>query len=239
MSAVVKGGSSLVDYVLIATALDVCYHRGMITLQHDGSAVPIHFVTSDQHVSHVNIARFTGRPFDNSESTDDMDNALINAWNSVVRQDDNVLLLGDIALGNIEKSLAKWRRFLGVKYLVPGNHDRVSSVESQARQERFRPMYEEAGFIILPETVELDVDLGDRNVSILASHYPYVGDSHDNSRYDELRPVDDGRLLLHGHTHSPHITQDEFPRQYHVGADAHNMIPVAASVIGQWVADNS
>lgn len=219
-----------------------CYPESMETtllhIMHEGQRVPIHFVTSDQHVSHVNIARLADRPFDNSESTEDMDNTLIERWNSVVMPEDNVLVLGDIALGKIDLSLPKWKQFNGTKYLVPGNHDRISSVEKPARRERFAPMYEEAGFVILPEIISVFAEMGTDNVEMLASHYPYRGDSQEAERHVELRPIDEGKLLLHGHTHADVATKPEFPRQFHVGVDAHDLTPVASSVITEWVAQS-
>lgn len=210
-----------------------------ITLSYEGEDAPIHFVTSDQHVSHVNIARLADRPFDNSVSTTKMDEALIARWNEVVSPEDNVLVLGDVALGKIDLSLPKWKRFNGTKFLVPGNHDRVSSIETVARRERFTPMYEAVGFIILPEIVTLHVTVHGKTTEVLASHYPYRGDSQEKERHTELRPVDHGLCLLHGHTHAKVAVKGEFPRQFHVGVDAHDYTPVAASIITEWVVNNA
>lgn len=208
----------------------------MITFTHtDGQTYPISFVTSDQHVGHKNIAKYTGRPFDNSVSTEQMDAALRHYWNEMVTPEDNVLLLGDVALGSLEASLNNWKTFNGTKFLVPGNHDRVSSVEKESRRLNAAARYEDAGFIILPEVVAILVD----GVKVLASHYPYSGDSHDGDRYTHLRPVDEGGLLVHGHTHSKKaVDPDEFPRQFHVGVDSHDLKPVPASVIEAWVASH-
>lgn len=206
----------------------------MTTLIHvDGTPVSVQFVSSDQHVGHANIARLANRPFDNSLNTNHMDETLIANWNRAVGQDDNVLVLGDVALGSFEHSMRKWCRFNGNLFLVPGNHDRVSSVESAARQERFRPMYEEAGFVILDEVIEIVID----GIDSLASHYPYKGDSgdHEHDRHVKLRPVNEGKPLVHGHTHASKAVDERFPRQFHVGVDAHNYAPVPVSVIEQWV----
>ncbi len=43
------------------------------------------------------------------------------------------------------------------------------------------------------------VSVGSRQV--LACYFPYRGDSHDNDRFVEQRPVDQGEWLLHGHVH--------------------------------------
>lgn len=202
------------------------------TIQVDSEEIEIHFASSDQHISHRNIARLAGRPFDNEHSTSHMDETIISRWNERVNPTDNALVLGDVALGSLSESLDKWKRFNGTLFLVPGNHDRVSSLESQARQERFRPMYEEAGFIILPETISININ----GVNALASHYPYRGDSgtHREDRHVHLRPVDSGLPLIHGHTHQSTATGDN-PRQYHVGVDAHDFYPVSIVEIERWV----
>lgn len=209
----------------------------MLSIVLDGVSTPIDFVTSDQHVGHTNISRLAGRGFDNSVSTAGMDAALLTRWNDVVGDKDVVLVLGDVALGKITDSLAVWTKFRGRKLLVPGNHDRVSSVEKPARRERFAPLYEEAGFEILPEEVLLSADVGDGVPRpVVASHYPFVADSHAEARHAELRPKDEGGLLIHGHTHSHLATDDvNMPRQFHVGVDAHGYAPVPAHVIVEWV----
>lgn len=204
------------------------------TINVGGETVEIHFIGSDQHIGHRNISRLAGRPFDNEHSTSHMDETIIANWNAMVSESDNALVLGDIALGTLTDSLEKWKRFNGTRFLVPGNHDRVSSLESQARQERFRPMYEDAGFVILDETIDLTID----GVPALASHYPYKGDSgdHQNDRHVHLRPINNGLPLVHGHTHSHSATDAvAYPRQFHVGVDAHDFKPVPVSVIEQWV----
>lgn len=204
------------------------------TINIGGETVEIHFIGSDQHIGHRNIARLAGRPFDNETSTSHMDETIIANWNKMVAPEDNALVLGDIALGTLSDSLEKWKRFNGTRFLVPGNHDRVSSLESQARQERFRPMYEDAGFIILDEIIDLTID----GVAALASHYPYKGDSgdHEHDRHVHLRPINQGLPLVHGHTHSHQATDPvAYPRQFHVGVDAHAFKPVPVAVIERWV----
>ena len=47
------------------------------------------FVTSDTHFSHVNIIKYCNRPY---ASVEEMNNALIDNWNSVVKNDDLVIL---------------------------------------------------------------------------------------------------------------------------------------------------
>jgi calcineurin-like phosphoesterase family protein len=82
------------------------------------------FLTSDTHFSHKGIVEFNGvhgtklRPWDTIE---EMDEALIENWNKVVRPEDKVYVLGDVALG--KNGLAMISRCNGTKILVKGNHD--------------------------------------------------------------------------------------------------------------------
>ena len=84
-----------------------------------------------------------------------------------------------------------------------------------------------AGFdAVLPEQVELT--LGDR--SVVACHFPYVGDSHDDDRFAPHRPVDDGRILLHGHVHNRWRIDG---RQVNVGCDVWDYRPVSEEELGR------
>jgi calcineurin-like phosphoesterase family protein len=122
-------------------------------------------------------------------------------------------------MGNFVENVKLLHRLNGHKFLVPGNHDRVSSLESPARQERFRPYYEDAGFTILPEHTSVVIN----GISFQVSHYPYEGDSQDNDRHSAMRPIRDGRLLIHGHVHEKwRINVDMF----NVGVDVNNFAPV-------------
>lgn len=155
----------------------------------------VDFITSDTHFSHARIIELAARPF---ASVEDMDAELIRRWNETVGPDAVVLHLGDLALGPIADSLPLTGQLHGRRLLVPGNHDRVSPSTQTARAvERFAPLYERAGWSILPEVI-----VGTRaGQSIMASHYPYSGDTQGDDRHVAHRPVDRGHPLLHGHTH--------------------------------------
>ena len=187
----------------------------------------VDFVTSDHHFGHIRINELAGRPF---AAVDEMNAALVDQWNAVVPPDAVVLHLGDVALGPINDSVALTAQLNGRRFLVPGNHDRVSAAtQSRKAIERFAPIYEAAGWVILPEIVE-GTRRGHR---LMASHYPYRGDSQEIDRHSKHRPIDEGIPLLHGHTHS----RDHGPdgNQFHVGVDAFEFRPVAMDVIDRWL----
>jgi calcineurin-like phosphoesterase family protein len=77
------------------------------------------FITSDTHFSHKNIIEYCQRPF---ETYEQMDEALVENWNSVVTDEDVVIHLGDV-FWNHGRAHAIAPRLRGVKHLIRGNHD--------------------------------------------------------------------------------------------------------------------
>lgn len=189
----------------------------------------VDYITSDTHFSHARISELAARPFG---SVAEMDAELIRRWNDTVAPADVVLHLGDVVLGSIADSLPLTAQLNGRKFLVPGNHDRVSpATQSRRAIARFTPLYEQAGWIILPEIIEGTR----RGTRLLASHYPYSGDTQDSDRHSSHRPVDRGIPLLHGHTHD----RENGPvgHQFHVGVDAFGYAPIPFTLIDAWADD--
>lgn len=174
--------------------------------------------TSDLHLGHANVIDYCGRPFANVGL---MNAALIAAWNSYVRPDDEVWVLGDVAMGRIDESLAMAAQLTGRKHLLVGNHDRP--FENGTRQAAWTERYlDEGGFASIHHGA-LDIELSDGTL-VTACHFPYQGDSGDRDRFEPLRPVDEGRWLLHGHVHEKWRQRG---RMINVGVDAWAGRPVA------------
>lgn len=82
------------------------------------------FLISDTHFGHKGVCEFLNddgsklRPFD---SVDEMDEILVQNWNSVVKPLDKVFHLGDVVINR--KSLKTLSRLNGEKVLIKGNHD--------------------------------------------------------------------------------------------------------------------
>ena len=69
------------------------------------------------------IHKFKTRPF---STVEEMDEALIDNWNSVVKPGDKVYHLGDVTFGNKENYIENIHKKLnGKKRLIVGNHDDV------------------------------------------------------------------------------------------------------------------
>lgn len=80
-----------------------------------------YFFVSDTHFGHDSIRRYTNRPF---ESVDEMNEILIQNWNSVVGPHDYVYHLGDFGFGHPKEMLRIFNQLNGVKHLAHGNHDK-------------------------------------------------------------------------------------------------------------------
>jgi|SRR5882724_4067609 len=83
--------------------------------------------TSDSHFSHQNILQFEAeaRPF---ATIEEMNEALVGCWNSVVKPQDKVYHLGDFCFGG-KQNIAIADRLNGNKRLVMGNHDQYPVTE--------------------------------------------------------------------------------------------------------------
>jgi calcineurin-like phosphoesterase family protein len=93
--------------------------------------MPKIFVTSDQHFGHTNIINICKRPFN---SVWEMNECLINNYNKLVDQNDHVYILGDMFFKiNKHKAVDIIKRLNGKKFLVRGNHDKVSCKEEVAK----------------------------------------------------------------------------------------------------------
>lgn len=82
------------------------------------------WVVSDTHFGHTNIIKYCNRPFGNIH---EMNQCMVDNWNSTVKDGDLVYHLGDVYMSTLEFSGNEaWyllSRLKGRKRLVLGNHD--------------------------------------------------------------------------------------------------------------------
>lgn len=86
------------------------------------------WVTSDTHFNHKKILTFKeddGTPVRDFDSVSEMNEKLIENWNSVVKPQDKIYHLGDVFFGPKEDFKGLWARLNGKKRLVVGNHDDI------------------------------------------------------------------------------------------------------------------
>ena len=81
--------------------------------------------TSDLHLGHRNVIKFCNRPFENEK---EMNEKLIENWNSVVDEKDIIFVLGDTFWFNDSHVIKKvLNKLNGIIYIIPGNHDNFES----------------------------------------------------------------------------------------------------------------
>lgn len=168
--------------------------------------------SSDCHFDHQKIAEIRG--FDTKEAHD---RYLIDQWNSQVSKRDVVWLLGDVGMGKFDRFREQLSELNGTINLISGNHDVCNPEHKNAHNEQRKWL---EYFNSVQPFARIRNDPGERR--IMLSHYPYLG-SADYERFTQFRLKDEGRPLLHGHTHSESERGHGPGNQLHVGLDAWKM----------------
>jgi len=113
--------------------------------------MPSVFLVSDTHFGHAGVCRFTRpedpsqklRPWDNAE---EMDEAMVKAWNERVRPTDKVYHLGDVVINR--RALGIMRRLNGDKVLIRGNHDIFKDTDYREHFRELRAYHVMNGMIL-------------------------------------------------------------------------------------------
>tara|TARA_R110002051_G_scaffold60546_9_gene110940 strand:+ start:52215 stop:52808 length:594 start_codon:yes stop_codon:yes gene_type:complete len=184
------------------------------------------YFTSDLQFSQKNIIGYANRPY---RSVEEMDEALIaNAWDTV-GPNDELIILGDLAMGQLEKSLQTAGRLPGNKTLLCGNHDRPFRFGPGPKRDEQIKRYEDVGFTVIVDPWVKDTIYGH---DVLLSHFPYTGDSHGEDRYLDRRPPQQDTPLIHGHVHTAFARNGN---QFNVGVDMNYFMPVSETAIAHWL----
>jgi calcineurin-like phosphoesterase family protein len=182
------------------------------------------FFTADHHFGHENIIKHCNRPW---RSAAEMDAALVDAWNAVVTDDDTVYILGDLTCQfTPEPDLTAVSLLNGfAKILVPGNHDHCWTGHKAHEKTKKAETYSKILSLYADAGVEVAHDVRRLSYPLEAdiSHFPYSDD--EEARFREYRPVDRGRVLLHGHVHT---AWDVTKNMVNVGVDtSRNYAPLS------------
>jgi calcineurin-like phosphoesterase family protein len=166
------------------------------------------FITSDHHFFHRNIIKFQNRPFTNELI---MNEKLIEIWNSVVNDNDDVLHLGDFFFNN-RGSFNERKKIInklnGNIFLIRGNHDRGSK------------KYKQLGFVSVADYLIKGKILFHHYYSIQDPKYPHHGVESCNRIVQE----NDIKIIFHGHKHNPN--PKEWSNHFNVCVDLHNFKPL-------------
>lgn len=177
------------------------------------------WLTSDLHLGHAKVARLRG-----FTSVEDHDVAIMRPLHRMVRANDQLWILGDVAFGDRAAGLARLSELPATLVLIAGNHDPEHPMYASSRTHR-------QGSRQVFCAVQPFAQINYQGLRPVASHFPYDGDTEgrEGDRCRQWRLRDEGAPLLHGHTHSDRRISYSAAGsvQIHVGVDAWGLKPVA------------
>jgi len=155
----------------------------------EGRMKQMRYYIADLHFCHSNLNEYMDcRGFENGES---MNEFMIRQWNSKVRRNDEVVILGDFCISTKGDEVNLFlKRLQGKKYLIIGNHDKYLT------NKEFDPK--------LFEWIEPYKELNDNKRKIILSHYPIMCY---NGQYRRSENGEPKTYMLYGHVHN---TFDEY-----------------------------
>ena len=172
------------------------------------------WLTSDWHFNHDKEFVYKPRGF---SSVEEMNREIVQRYNSCVKPEDEVYVLGDCMLGGgsegaRSKGLELIAQLNGKLHIILGNHD------TDARA---------AAYNELPNVVE--VTLAKRmkynGYHFYMAHYPTMTSNLEKETLKQMT------LDLYGHTHQVTDFYNEIPFMYHVGLDSHDCFPIDLDTI--------
>lgn len=180
--------------------------------------------TSDWHFGHDKDFAWGGPR--NCESMADNTMKIVSRHNLMIKDEDDVYVLGDLMLGEYEYGINIIKQMKGKLHIILGNHDTDRRIE----------LYKE-----LPNVIEVTyaklIRIGKQHYYL--SHYPTF-----TANYDD-KPYHNHIINLYGHTHQrdkfftmgdPLYTEPN-PFMYHVGVDSHDCYPVSIDEINKDIHD--
>lgn len=176
------------------------------------------FFTADLHLGHSFVANTRG--FDNVA---DHDRMIISNLRKTVGHNDELFVLGDVALGGWMQNIVQLGTVNCTKHLIVGNHDRCFAGASNG--------HNHLNDVMIHGNFKSVQPVANYGSNFIMSHFPYE-DIHiegQAGRFVQYRLRDEGKPILHGHTH----TKEKFSLssigtpQIHVGLDAWDLMPVS------------
>ena len=169
------------------------------------------YLTSDLHLGHKSILRYVDRPFN---SVEEMNEALINNINSVIKPNSDLYILGDLYFGpNQEENTFEYAKKIKCKHihLIRGNHD--------MHLDKLIKLNEEYKVF---ETIAPYKEINYEKRRIVLCHFPFMDNAWNKAMH--------GSIDLHGHLHSNKNYNLEQKAKgllrYDVGVDANDYKPV-------------
>jgi len=166
--------------------------------------------TSDLHLGHDREFIYKPRGFN---SVYEMNEAIINNFNSTVAMNDDVYILGDLTLGPTVEGIKLIKNLKGNIHIVRGNHDTNNRILEYNKCYNVVEITEGQYFHCARHNFYLN-------------HYPTFTSNLEKS--DNLK---EHLINLYGHTHQKDNFYNGIPFMYHVGVDSHNCFPVHVDTI--------
>ncbi len=164
------------------------------------------FFSADLHFKHENVIKYCNRPYANAN---EMDEELIKNWNSVVKPQDIVYVVGDVIFAKDVKDAENiFRRLNGSKILIAGNHD--------------KKMLKDPRFVALFQSVHDLLEISINKQHIVLCHYAMK--VWNKSHY--------GAWQLYGHSHGS-LPDDPHSLSIDVGVDCHNYTPISFDQVAE------
>lgn len=166
------------------------------------------YFSSDLHFGHNKEFLYKPRGFNCIE---DMNAAIVENFNSVVKDEDDLYLLGDLMLGDYEIGKFCLESLKGKKHIIIGNHDTDNRVQ----------IYKDLGYDILGYASMFKY----QKYHFYLSHYPTLTANFDDGSLKKCV------INLYGHTHQQNNFFNEKSYMYHVGVDSHDCYPISIEQI--------
>lgn len=175
-----------------------------------------YFITSDLHLSHDQEFLYSPRGF---SSIKEMNEAIVEKWNTIVKPEDIIYNLGDMAMNDISAAIPYLKQLNGFQWWIRGNHDSMKKIQQITDE------CKNISLISNPEASWATMFKYGKIYCYL-SHYPTLTANYDEKHFNQHV------IALHGHTHQQiNFMYPNNPFCYHVGMDSHNCTPVSLDEI--------
>ena len=158
------------------------------------------WIISDTHFNHNKDFILQPRNF---STVEEMNEKIIERWNSVVQPNDTIYHLGDVTMGDINAAVPLIARLNGKINLAIGNHD------TKARLKTF-------GWLSNITDIQFGYRLKIGKYTYLLTHYPQLTGNYDESK----------TFSIHGHTHSQEMFNSDYELMFNVSCEALCCTPI-------------
>lgn len=143
------------------------------------------YYIADTHFFHEALnTKMDMRGFDSAAS---MNSYMLERWNKKVRDNDEVVILGDFSWGGADETNELLEQLNGHLYLIQGNHDRFLK----------NKQYNDRRFVWVKPYEEMQ----DNKRKVILCHYPVMCY---NGQYRRDRHGNPKTYMLYGHVHDTH-----------------------------------